>query len=127
MATLADSLKTSSGRPLALRKRPDLTARKQYYQGRTFWVVKEPVGLKYFRFHEEEYVILQMLDGAISFDEIRTRFQERFAPQKISLSELQQFVGMLHRNGLVVSSAPGQARRHSGSRARRSVANFASR
>ncbi|MEE9602571.1 MAG: biotin/lipoyl-binding protein, partial [Thermoguttaceae bacterium] len=48
--------------------------------------------------------------------EIRTRFQERFAPQKISLSELQQFVGMLHRNGLVVSSAPGQGqqlkRRH---------------
>ena len=108
MTTLADSLKTSSGRPLALRKRPDLTARKHYYQGRSYWVIKEPVGLRYFRFHEEEYDILQMLDGVISFDEIRARFQEKYTPQKISLSELQQFVGMLHRNGLVVSNAPGQ-------------------
>ena len=108
MATLADSLTSSSSRPLALRKRPDLTARQQRYQGRGFWVVKEPVGLKYFRFHEEEYAVLLMLDGQVSLDEIRTRFQERFAPQKISLSELQQFIGMLHRNGLVYAPARSQ-------------------
>ncbi|OHB78884.1 MAG: hemolysin D [Planctomycetes bacterium RBG_16_64_10] len=91
-----------------MRKRPDLIARRQRYQGRNYWVVKEPVGLKYFRFQDEEYAILQMLDGDISFDEIRQRFQQRFAPQKITLNDLQQFVGMLHRNGLVVSAAAGQ-------------------
>lgn len=110
MATLADSLKTSSGRRLALRRRPDLEARRHQYQGRSYWVVKEPVGLKYFRFQEEEYAILQMLDGTVSFDDIKTRFEKQFTPQKITLNDLQQFVGMLHRNGLVVSTSSGQGR-----------------
>jgi putative peptide zinc metalloprotease protein len=108
MATLADSLRTSSGRPLALHKRSDLTVRQQRYQGRNYWVIKEPIGLKYFRFQEEEYAILQMFDGQVSFDDVRERFQERFAPQKVTLNDLQQFIGMLHRNGLVVSTTPGQ-------------------
>ena len=63
MTTLAESLISSTSRPLTLRMRPDLSARRHRYHGRTFWVVKEPVGLNYFRFHEEEYAILGMLDG----------------------------------------------------------------
>ncbi len=87
MATLADSLKSSSSRPLALRKRPDLSARQHRYQGRLYWVIKEPIGLKYYRFHEEEYAVLLMLDGTVSLDDIQSRFQERFAPQKLTLGE----------------------------------------
>ena len=64
MVTLADSLISSSSRPLALRTRPDLSSRRHFYLGQAFWVVKEPIGLKYFRFHEEEFVILNMLDAA---------------------------------------------------------------
>ena len=63
MSTLADSLVSSSSRKLPIRKRPDLKARKQRYQGRLYWVVKDPVGLQYYRFEEEEYAILLMLDG----------------------------------------------------------------
>ena len=55
MATLADSLTASSARSLPLRARPDLSAQQQRYLGQTYWVVKEPVGLKYYRFQEEEY------------------------------------------------------------------------
>ncbi|MFV1966111.1 MAG: hypothetical protein ACC628_11845, partial [Pirellulaceae bacterium] len=61
MPTLAESLISSTSRSLALRMRPDLTARRQRYHGRSYWVVKEPVGLNYFRFHEEEYAILCMM------------------------------------------------------------------
>ena len=64
MATLAESLISSTSRPLTLRMRPDLNVRGSIaITGRTFWVVKEPVGLNYFRFHEEEFAILCMLDG----------------------------------------------------------------
>ena len=63
MPTLADSLVSSSARPLAIRKRPDLEVTKQRYQGRQFWIVKDPVGLNYFRFQEEEFAILNWLDG----------------------------------------------------------------
>src|SRR6476659_3363132 len=108
MATLADSLVSSSSRKLPIRKRPDLKARRQRYQGRIYWVVKDPVGLQYFRFEEEEYAILQMLDGESSLDEIADRFEREFPPQTIRTEELQQFIGMLHRSGLVITDAPGQ-------------------
>lgn len=108
MLTLADSLVSSSARKLAMRKRPDLTARQHRYQGRVYWVVKEPVGLNYFRFQEEEYAILQMLDGYTSLDEIKDAFEAQFPPQKIGIEELQQFIGMLHRSGLIIANVPGQ-------------------
>jgi putative peptide zinc metalloprotease protein len=108
MPSLADSLVSSSARALNLRKRPDLTARQHRYQGRLYWVIKEPVGLKYFRFQEEEFAILNMLDGETSLDEIKERFEEDFPPQKITVEELGQFVGTLHRSGLVIADAAGQ-------------------
>lgn len=108
MVTLADSLLSSSARKLPLRRRPDLTAKKQRYQGRTYWVVKEPIGLNYFRFQEEEFAILQMLDGSMSLDEIKEQFERQFPPEKITVGELQQFIGTLHRSGLIVAHVPGQ-------------------
>jgi len=110
MATLSDSMVSSSARRTPLRMRPDLSARRQHYLGRSYWVVKEPVGLNYFRFQEEEYAILQMLDGHTSLDEIKERFEAEFPPQKITLEELQQFLGMLHRSGLVIAGVGGQGR-----------------
>jgi putative peptide zinc metalloprotease protein len=90
--------------------RPDLSARRQRYHGRTYWVVKEPVGLNYFRFHEEEYAILCMLDGQASLEDIKEQFEDEFPPQKITFQDLQHFIGMLHRSGLVISDAAGQGR-----------------
>ena len=110
MATLAESLVSSSSRALTVRKRPDLTSSRHRYQGTGYWVVKEPVGLQYFRFHDEEYFILNMLDGHVSLQQIKDGFEQRFAPQKITFSDLQQFIGMLHRSGLVISNSPGQGK-----------------
>ncbi|MBM4088858.1 MAG: hemolysin D, partial [Planctomycetes bacterium] len=110
MATLADSLVSSASRRLTLRMRPDLTARRHRYHGQSYWVVKEPIGLNYFRFHEEEYAILCMLDGNSSLEYIKEQFEQQYTPQKITYQDLQQFIGMLHRSGLVVADAIGQGR-----------------
>ena len=110
MSTLADSLVSSSSRPLTVRKRPDLTHARHHYQGTGYWVLKEPVGLQYFRFHDEEFFILNMLDGHVSLQQIKDGFEQRFAPQKITFGDLQQFIGMLHRSGLVISNSPGQGK-----------------
>jgi putative peptide zinc metalloprotease protein len=83
------------------------TARHRY-QGRWYWVVKEPVGLNYFRFEEEEYFLLRALDGGTSLDDLKARFEAAFPPQKIALDVLQRFLGSLHRSGLVVADAAGQ-------------------
>ncbi|MEM6331162.1 MAG: biotin/lipoyl-binding protein [Planctomycetota bacterium] len=108
MSTLAQSLVSSSSRRLPIRVRPDLRARRQRYQGRAYWVVKDPVALQYYRFEEEEFAILQMLDGESSLDEIAEQFEREFPPQTIRTEELQQFIGTLHRSGLVIADAGGQ-------------------
>ena len=76
MATFADSMVSSSTRAVRLRARADLTSKKQRYQGRTYWIVKDPVGLNYFRFQEEEFAILYMVDGDTSLDKIKHQFQK---------------------------------------------------
>ncbi len=108
MVTLSGSLVSSSARALPVRVRPDLKAKQQRYLGQMYWVVKDPVGLKYYRFQEEEYAILHMLDGQASLDEIKVEFEQRFPPQKITVEELGRFVGMLHKSALVIASVAGQ-------------------
>jgi putative peptide zinc metalloprotease protein len=108
MASLADSLVSSSSRKLPIRARPDLEAKQQRYQGRLYWVVKDPVALQYFRFEEEEFALLGMLDGESSLEDIAARFEAEFPPQIIRTEEIQQFIGTLHRSGLVIADAPGQ-------------------
>lgn len=104
----SSSLVSSSSRPIGLKKRDDLSYTRQKYQGREYNVVKDPLALKYYRFEDEEFELFQMLDGTRSADEIKRAFERRFAPQKITLGELQQFIGMLFSNSLLVSNAPGQ-------------------
>ena len=105
---MKQSLASGSSRPLLLRKRPDLVVQQQEYLGRRYWVIKDPLALKYYRFEEEEYALLQMLDGQASLDELQSRFEARFAPQRITRQELHQLLGMLHRSSLLLSDAPGQ-------------------
>ena len=95
---------------MTIRKRPDLTARRQTYLGQSYWVVKEPIGLNYFRFQDEEYELLQKIDGNTSLNELKDWFEATFPPQKITLEELQNFIGMLHRSGLVIADVPGQGK-----------------
>jgi len=90
--------------------RPDISVRSVSYQGRKFWILKDPVSLKYYRFEEEEYAILSMLDGKASADDIIAWFQSKYAPQRLSLGALHRLLGMLHRSSLIISAAPGQGK-----------------
>ena len=91
-----------------MRVRADLVVKRQCYEGRDCWVVKDPIAMKYFRFEEEEYRLLMMIDGKLSPEQIKRKFEYDFSPQKLELKELFQLVGMLHRNSLLVSDAPDQ-------------------
>jgi putative peptide zinc metalloprotease protein len=108
MPGLADSTVSSSSRPLPVRLRPDVSVEEQRYGGRTWWVFKEPVGMNYFRFREEDYFVLTLLDGRHSLDEIQAAFRRRFAPEKIGVAELQSFIGQAFQSGLLLTDQPGQ-------------------
>jgi len=98
----------SSERALPLHMRPDLIVERQSYLGRRCCVVKDPLAQKYYRFEEEEFALLQMLDGGTSLAEMQRRFERQFAPQRINGRELHQFLSLLHRCSLIVSDAPRQ-------------------
>ncbi|MDR2169981.1 MAG: hypothetical protein LBP59_07560 [Planctomycetaceae bacterium] len=110
MVSLQDSLVSSSARILPVRVRLDLFARRQQYLGRIYWIVKEPLGSRYFRFQEEEYAIMGLLDGTRSLDDIKREFENMFPPQKITLEEVQNFLGQLHQSGLIITSTPEQGK-----------------
>jgi putative peptide zinc metalloprotease protein len=93
-----------------LRKRPDLIVQQQRHRGQVYWVIKDPVALRYYRLRDEEHAVLQMLDGTESLEDIRSRFEQAFAPQRLDPQRLQAFLGKLHRQGLILAEAPGQGR-----------------
>ncbi|MCO8120399.1 hypothetical protein NHH03_01525 [Stieleria sp. TO1_6] len=94
--------------PLQLRRRFDLEIYPQRRRSRRVWVIKDPMSLRYFQFREEEFAILQWLDGNTTLEQLKTRFEKQFAPQRMTVSKLHAFVAGLHRNGLVLSDVPGQ-------------------
>jgi putative peptide zinc metalloprotease protein len=108
MTSDQDIYLASSRRPLELQMRVDLVAQRQNYLGRRYWVLKDPLTLEYYRFEEEEFFLLQSLAGDINLQQLKDRFERQFTPQKIALSELHRFLGMVHRNGLVISTRRGQ-------------------
>jgi putative peptide zinc metalloprotease protein len=104
-----DDLFTSiADRPLALSMRRDLVVRRQTWQGREYWTIKDPLALKYYRFEDEEFAVLSMLDGHASSRAIRDEFERRFAPQRINAGQLQHLLMMLHRSNLLLANAAGQ-------------------
>ncbi len=98
----------ATARPLAMRKRPDLIVFPQRFGGATYMGIKDPLSLRYYQLREEEFFILQQLDGHTSAEEIVAAVEREFAPQKVSYRQLQNFLAMLHREGLITSDSPGQ-------------------
>ncbi|MCA9068782.1 MAG: HlyD family efflux transporter periplasmic adaptor subunit [Planctomycetaceae bacterium] len=100
---------SSASRPLRLRRRRDVRSHPLQFGDRRYWGLKDPVSLKYYQLRDEEYRIYQMLEGPVSLEDIRRQFEKEFAPKRISLSQLQSFLGMLHGEGLLITDARGQA------------------
>ena len=99
---------TIAGRPLSMHTRNDVAVQRQQFQGRDCVVIKDPLTMQYYRFEEEEYMLFELLDGQTSVETVKAEFDARFTPQKITVQEIYQFISMLHRNSLLISSAPFQ-------------------
>ena len=97
-----------SSPPIKMKMRPDLTFDPMTYQGVEFWVVKEPVGQKYFQFPPHVIYLLKALDGTKSAEELQDSYHRDFAPKRITRQDLQQLLTRFHQDGLVTSDLPGQ-------------------
>lgn len=58
--------------------RKDLLITQQQYEGRTYYVVKDPISLQYFRMTSEDYYLATLFDGARTFGQVREAYQKRF-------------------------------------------------
>ncbi len=104
----AAALLPSSQRPVPLRTRPDLVVEEILYRDVPFPVVKDPVGLKYYRLQPEQYGVLQLLDGRRSLQDIRDDLQEKFPTVHVTPQDVQVLISDLHDKGLLVSDRLGQ-------------------
>jgi putative peptide zinc metalloprotease protein len=95
-------------RPLPLKRRLDLVEREQWFAGRRHFVLHDPLALTYAWLTEIEHAVWKLLDGRASAGQVQALFAVRFAPRQLTPHELQSFLVQLHRQGLVISDAPGQ-------------------
>jgi putative peptide zinc metalloprotease protein len=51
--------------------RQDLIISRQMFEGRTFFVVKDPISLQYFRMSAEDYFLATLFDGRRTFGKVR--------------------------------------------------------
>ncbi|WP_417378007.1 biotin/lipoyl-binding protein [Gimesia sp.] len=108
MSTLSESMTSSTERPIPLSVRDDLISKWIHYKGLGYWVIKDPVSLKYTRLHPEQYYILNLLNGSRCPEEIRDEVHRQYPTLLLSISEIQQLISDLYRKGLLTSGRPGQ-------------------
>jgi putative peptide zinc metalloprotease protein len=89
-----------------LRVRQDLHILPQKYEGKTYYVVKDPVSLRYYRFKEQEHYLLTLMDGKHTLDASQKAFEKRFRPERLTLEDLEQFGQQLLKAGLVQNESP---------------------
>ncbi len=95
----------SSASIVRARIRPDLVFVETKHKNESAVVVKDPVSLKYHRLRPDEFFVLQLLDGNASLQDIREQYENRFAPSRVSLSQLNQLLFRFHQSGLTISDA----------------------
>ncbi|SFI18650.1 HlyD family efflux transporter periplasmic adaptor subunit [Planctomicrobium piriforme] len=98
----------STQRPLPLRCRADLVVEQILYQDVAYPVIKDPIGLKYYRLQPEQFGILSLLDGQRSLEDLRDDLQAQFPTTHITPADVQSLVTDLHEKGLLISDRLGQ-------------------
>jgi len=89
-----------------LRIRRDLEIGPQRYEGRVYYVVKDPVSLRYYRFKEQEHFLIHLMDGTHTLDEAQKEYEKRFRPERLTLEDLEGFGQQLLTAGLAQNESP---------------------
>src|SRR4051794_21893869 len=89
-----------------LRVRADLGITPSKYEGKTHYVVKDPVSLRYYRFNEQEYFVVKHFDGKHTLEDTQKAFEREFRPHRLTLEDLEGFAQQLLQAGLVQHETP---------------------
>lgn len=81
---------------------------QQWFRGEAWLVMHDPISLAYFYFSAHEQFVIEQLDGVVSIDQLRERFDRRFPPYRLTVQQVSAFLEQLHKQGLVSGTLPGQ-------------------
>lgn len=96
--------------PIAYVPQPDLIFQPRQFQGSPCWIVKDPLGLKYFRMESLEYRLIRNLDGRVSLRTLHDILQQEFPQREISLADIHRQIQRFALQGLLRSTAADQGR-----------------
>lgn len=91
--------------------RPDLIASRLVFSNRVGYSIKDPITSRFFQLREEEYFILNALDGSATLGDLQHRFARRFCPLQLGRPQLQMYLVSLERQGLIIGDVAGRAER----------------
>ena len=91
---------------IRIRLRPNLVITPQRAEGRTWYVVKDPIAGSYFRLDEGQYFATGLMDGTHTLTDIQRAYEERFRPERLPSEELEALAAQLLSAGLAQNESP---------------------
>ncbi len=91
---------------LKLRLRRDLSIEPHKYEGRTYFVIKDPISLRYYRLKENEHFLLQFLDGGHTLEDAQKAYEAQYRPDRLKLEDVEGFAQQLINGGLAQNDSP---------------------
>src|SRR5437588_6914298 len=91
---------------LRIRIRADLGIEAQKYEGRTYYVVKDPVSMRYYRLKDHEHFLVRYMDGKHTLEDAQKAYEMRYRPDRLKLEELEGFAQQLLTAGLAHNESP---------------------
>src|ERR1700682_2075729 len=91
---------------LRIRLRRDLAIEAQKYEGRTYYVIKDPISLRYYRLKDNEFFLLQYMDGSRTLEDAQKAYEARFRPERLKLEDVESFAQQLLTGGLAQNESP---------------------
>jgi putative peptide zinc metalloprotease protein len=89
-----------------IRLRRDVIVDAHKYEGRTYYILKDPVSLRYYRLKENEHFLLQYLDGERTLEDAQKAYEIRYRPERLRLEDLEAFAQQLLTAGLAQNESP---------------------
>lgn len=91
---------------LPLKVRKDIQIEEQVYEGKTYYVAKDPLTLRYYRMKELEYLIFTLLDGTREIKSIQEEIEKRFGGLKVNEGQIREFILMLRNFNFLETYGP---------------------
>jgi len=110
MAVTQADFRAVGSRELPLRTRPDIRIERIGYQGTGYWIVKDPVALRYYRLTREQHQVLEKMRGSATLDEIHEDLQRENPSIPVKTSDVQRLLADLHEKNLLYTKRLGQGR-----------------